>query len=63
MTESRKEPFFTRSRSFYRALFTLLITLALQNLIAYSVNMADNIMLGSYSQAATKHHQIMIQHG
>ena len=52
MTESRKEPFFTRSRSFYRALFTLLITLALQNLIAYSVNMADNIMLGSYSQAA-----------
>ncbi len=52
MTESRKEPFFTRSRSFYRALFTMLITLALQNLIAYSVNMADNIMLGSYSQPA-----------
>ena len=30
----------------------MLITLALQNLIAYSVNMADNIMLGSYSQPA-----------
>ena len=52
MPETRKEPFFTRSRSFYRALFTMLITLALQNLIAYSVNMADNIMLGSYSQPA-----------
>ena len=52
MPETRKEPFFTRNRSFYRALFTLLITLALQNLIAYSVNMADNIMLGSYSQPA-----------
>ena len=52
MPETRKEPFFTRNRSFYRALFTMLITLALQNLIAYSVNMADNIMLGSYSQPA-----------
>lgn len=30
----------------------MLITLSLQNLIAYSVNMADNIMLGSYSQPA-----------
>ena len=30
----------------------MLITIALQNLIAYSVNMADNIMLGSYDQNA-----------
>ena len=30
----------------------MLITVALQNLIAYSVNMADNVMLGSYSQEA-----------
>ena len=30
----------------------MLIALSLQNLIAYSVNMADNIMLGSYSQPA-----------
>ena len=51
-TEQRKEPFFTKDRSFYRSLFTLLITLSLQSLIAYSVNMADNIMLGSYSQPA-----------
>lgn len=30
----------------------MLIIVALQNLVAYSVNMADNIMLGSYSQNA-----------
>lgn len=30
----------------------MLIVVALQNLVAYSVNMADNIMLGSYSQNA-----------
>ena len=47
-----KESFFTKERSFYTALFPMLITLSLQNLIAYSVNMADNIMLGSYSQPA-----------
>jgi len=30
----------------------MLLTIMLQNLIAYSVNMADNIMLGSYSQTS-----------
>ena len=30
----------------------MLAFVALQNIIAYSVNMADNIMLGSYSQNA-----------
>ncbi len=44
--------FFTRDKTFYRTLFQLLITLALQNIAAYSVNMLDNIMLGVYSQAA-----------
>ena len=54
MTEisMEKQSFFTKNRSFYKSLCTLLITLSLQNLIAYSVNMADNIMLGSYSQPA-----------
>ena len=47
-----KESFFTRDRGFYRTLFPILLTVALQNLVAYSVNMADNIMLGSYSQTA-----------
>ena len=45
-------PFFTRDRGFYRTYFSMFAVVALQNLIAYSVNMADNIMLGSYSQDA-----------
>ena len=48
----RKNNFFTKDKAFYRTLFPMLITVALQNLIAYSVNMADNVMLGSYSQEA-----------
>ena len=44
--------FFTRDKSFYRSFFHLFIVVVLQNVVAYSVNMADNLMLGSYSQAA-----------
>ena len=47
-----KGPFFTKDREFYRVLFPMLVTVALQNLVTYSVNMADNIMLGSYGQAS-----------
>lgn len=47
-----REPLFTRDRGFYRTLFSMLSFVAMQNLVAYSVNMADNIMLGSYSQSA-----------
>ena len=47
-----RESFFTKDKTFYRTLFPILLTIALQNLVAYSVNMADNIMLGSYSQTA-----------
>ena len=47
-----KESFFTRDKSFYKTLFHLMIVVALQNLVAYSVNMADNIMLGAYDQTA-----------
>ena len=47
-----KTTFFTRDRSFYKAFFSMMIVVALQNVVAYSVNMADNIMLGSYSQEA-----------
>ena len=47
-----KETFFTHDSSFYRTFFRLMALVALQNLIAYSVNMADNIMLGRYSQSA-----------
>lgn len=48
----KKERFFSKNRSFYRTLFPLLVMIALQNVVAYSVNMADNIMLGSYGQVA-----------
>ena len=44
--------FFTRDRSFYRQLFSIFTMVALQNLVAYSVNMIDNVMMGSYSQNA-----------
>ncbi|MCD8151243.1 MAG: MATE family efflux transporter [Clostridiales bacterium] len=47
-----KEAFFIKDKSFYKTLFRMLIIVALQNIVAYSVNMADNIMLGSYSQEA-----------
>ena len=48
----RGEHFFTRDRSFYGSWLRLFLVLALQNIITYSVNVADNVMLGSYSQAA-----------
>ncbi len=47
-----KENFFTKDSNFYKTLFKMLIVVALQNLVAYSVNMADNMMLGSYDQNA-----------
>ncbi len=49
---SKKTTFFTHEKGFRHRLFVLLATITLQNFIAYSVNMADNIMLGSYSQDA-----------
>ncbi|MFV0504623.1 MAG: MATE family efflux transporter [Lachnospirales bacterium] len=42
----------TKDKDFYNNFFTLFITLALQNIITYSVNVADNVMLGTYSQLA-----------
>jgi putative MATE family efflux protein len=47
-----KDTFFTIDSSFYKSFFRMMIIVALQNLVAYSVNMADNIMLGSYDQNA-----------
>lgn len=51
-TKKQKTQFFTRDRSFYQRFFKLLFFIAFQNLIVYSVNLADNIMLGSYSENA-----------
>lgn len=43
---------FVREKYFYRIFFTMAITVTLQNLVFFSVSLADNIMLGSYSQLA-----------
>ena len=45
-----KTSFFTRDKAFYKTLFPMMLTIALQNIVAYSVNMADNLMLGTYGQ-------------
>lgn len=39
-------------RSFYKRFFTLALSIALQGLITFVVNFADNIMIGMYSQNA-----------
>ncbi len=41
-----------RERNFYKEFFMMWIVLVLQNVITLSVNLADNIMLGAYSEAA-----------
>ncbi len=39
-----------RDKKFYGNFFSLLVVIALQNMIVFSVNLADNVMLGSYSE-------------
>ena len=41
-----------REKHFYRTFMVLALSLALQNLLTYSVNMMDTVMLGRYSQNA-----------
>ena len=41
-----------KDRSFYKLFFSMLIVMVLQNVITLSVNLADNIMLGAYSEAS-----------
>ena len=41
-----------REKTFYRAFFALALSLALQNLLTFGVNMMDTVMLGRYSQDA-----------
>ena len=42
----------TKDRSFYLWFFRLTLTIALQNLVVFSVNLADNIMLGAYQETS-----------
>ena len=41
-----------RDKKFYKSFAILTLSIALQNLLTYSVNLADNIMLGRFSQDA-----------
>ncbi len=41
-----------KDRSFYKKLFLLAIPIILQNLITYSVNLADNVMIGTLGDTA-----------
>lgn len=41
-----------RDGEFYKAFFTMTLTLAFQNLIVYGVNLADSVMMGAYNETA-----------
>ena len=43
---------FVREGYFYKRFFSLTAAIALQNVIVFGVNLADNIMLGAYSETA-----------
>ncbi|NLV33940.1 MAG: MATE family efflux transporter [Clostridiaceae bacterium] len=47
-----KSNLIVKDKSFYKTFFSLTAVLALQNLIIFSVNMADSVMLGRYSENA-----------
>ena len=42
----------TRDKSFYRSLLLLALPIALQNLVTFSVNLADSVMVGSLGDTA-----------
>ncbi len=44
--------FMTRDRGFYRSFIALTVALMLEQAVILSVNLADNVMLGAYSEAA-----------
>lgn len=43
---------FVKDKVFYRSFFSMASVIAMQNLITYGVNLADNVMIGAYSQDA-----------
>ena len=52
MELERGDTFFTRDRSMYKTFFSLLIIITLQGIITLAVNLADNMMLGNFSETA-----------
>ena len=51
-TWQERKCYMVRDRQFYRDFFVMWIVLVLQNVITLSVNLADNMMLGAYSETA-----------
>ena len=45
-----RERFFTRDREMYKTFFPFLFIITLQGIISVGVNLADNLMLGNYSE-------------
>ena len=43
---------FTRDKAFYRSFLTLSLALMAEQAVILSVNLADNVMLGAYSESA-----------
>lgn len=43
---------FVKDKQFYKTFFSMTGVLAAQNLITFAVNLADNVMIGGYSQTA-----------
>ncbi len=41
-----------KTESFYKSYFSMTLVIALQNLVVYSVSLADNVMLGRYNELA-----------
>ncbi|MCF0120622.1 MAG: polysaccharide biosynthesis C-terminal domain-containing protein [Oscillospiraceae bacterium] len=47
-----KKHFFLHDKAFYKSFISLTIVIALNSLITFAVNLADNIMVGRYSEIA-----------
>lgn len=47
-----RQGLFTRDRAFYRTFLRLCLTLMVEQAVILSVNLADNLMIGSYSETA-----------
>ena len=43
----------TKEKSFYREFFNLYVPLVLYNIVLFGVNLADNVMIGAYSETAS----------
>lgn len=39
-------------KTFYKSFFIITLTVALQNLIVYGVNLADSVMMGAYNETS-----------